>query len=90
MPPISVPWHADTLTCACTGSPSPPGQVAVGRERAGGAGSGTGSVSIMAIALMTRSQAVRSVFGFEVAGLIEDKAALLANIGTHLAPGGAW
>ena len=28
------------------------------------------------------------IFGFEVAGLIEDKAALFANIGSHLAPGG--
>ena len=28
------------------------------------------------------------IFGFEVAGLIEDKAALFANIGAHLAPGG--
>ncbi|WP_051328763.1 type I polyketide synthase [Geminicoccus roseus] len=29
------------------------------------------------------------IFGFEVAGLIADKAALFANIGSHLNPGGA-
>ncbi|MFZ1431275.1 MAG: SDR family NAD(P)-dependent oxidoreductase, partial [Geminicoccaceae bacterium] len=64
-------------------------QVAVGRERAAARGlAGRVHIHHGDSARNAFPGTFDLIFGFEVAGLIEDKAALFANIGAHLAPGG--